>query len=140
MSRCMPGFSDANRSFQVVETQKGKPSMRFADSIFASLLKPIERRSVEKIVERYDGDAYDKSFRSWDHLVALIYAQLKGIDGLRELETAFNANPQHHYHLGVGKLARSTLSDANARRPAAIFAEVFTKLAGTVHPPLSPGG
>lgn len=107
--------------------------MRFGDSIFASLLKPIERRSVEKIVERHDGDAYDKSFKSWDHLVTLIYAQLKGIDGLRELETAFNANPQHHYHLGVGKLARSTLSDANARRPVAIFAEVFTKLAGTVH-------
>ena len=107
--------------------------MRFGDSIFASLLKPIERRSVEKIVERHDGDAYDKSFKSWDHLVTLIYAQLKGIDGLRELEMAFNANPQHHYHLGVGKLARSTLSDANARRPVAIFAEVFTKLAGTVH-------
>lgn len=104
--------------------------MRFGDSIFASLLKPIERRSVQKIVDRHDGDAYDKSFKSWDHLVALIYAQLKGIDGLRELEMAFNANPQHHYHLGVGKLARSTLSDANARRPVAIFAEVFTKLAG----------
>jgi len=105
--------------------------MRYVDSTFGSLLKPIERRWFQKVVDRHDGDAYDKRFRSWDHLVALICAQLQGIDGLRGLETAFNANPQHHYHLGTGKLVRSTLSDANARRPVAIFEEAFAKLAGT---------
>jgi putative transposase len=129
MSRCMLGFADANRSFQVVETQKGKPSMRFADSIFASLLKPINRKQFQKIVDQHDGDAYDKSFKSWDHLIALTYAQLAGIEGLRALETTFNANRQHHYHLGTGELARSTLSDANARRPVAVFAQTFAMLA-----------
>lgn len=103
--------------------------MRFVDSIFASLLKPIDRRQFQKIVDQHDGDAYDKSFKSWDHLVALIYAQLAGIDGLRALESAFNANAQHHYHLGTAELARSTLSDANARRPPGIFAQVFAMLA-----------
>ena len=92
--------------------------MRFADSIFASLLKPIDRRQFQKIVDRHDGDAYDKSFRSWDHLVALIYAQLAGVQSLRALESGFNANSQHHYHLGTAEFSRSTLSDANARRPA----------------------
>ncbi len=104
--------------------------MRFADSIFASLLKPIHRRTFQKIVDQHNGDAYDKSFKSWDHLVALVYAQLAGIEGLRALEASFNANPQHHYHLGTGEFARSTLSDANARRPAGIFAQTFTLLAG----------
>jgi putative transposase len=127
MSQCMLGRAEANRSFLVVETQK-EPSMRFADSIFASLLKPIDRRLFQKIVDQHDGDAYDKSFKSWDHLVALIYAQLAGIDGLRALEAGFNANPQHHYHLGTGELSRSTLSDANARRPSGIFAQVFAML------------
>jgi putative transposase len=47
------------------------------------------------------------------------------------LEMAFNANSQHHYHLGTGKLVRSTLSDANARRPVEIFAEAFARLAET---------
>jgi putative transposase len=103
--------------------------MRFADSIFASLLKPIDRRQFQKIVDQHNGDAYDKSFKSWDHLVALVYAQLAGIDGLRALEAGFNANPQHHYHLGTAELARATLSDANARRPPGIFAQVFALLA-----------
>jgi putative transposase len=105
--------------------------MRFADSIFASLLKPINRRQFQKVVDQHDGDSYDKTFKSWDHLVALVYAQLARIDGLRALEAGFNANTQHHYHLGTGELARSTLSDANARRPTTIFAQVFASLAET---------
>ena len=74
------------------------------------------------------GDAYDKSFKSWDHLVALIYAQLSGNDSLRGVVAGFNANPQHHYHLGTGQLSRSTLSDANIRRPVGIFAQTFATL------------
>jgi IS4 transposase len=103
--------------------------MRYLDSIFASLLKPIDRRQFRATVERFDGNAYDKTFDSWDHLVALIFAQLSGIDGLRGLVAAFNANSHQHYHLGVGKLARSTLSDANERRPVEVFAETFAQLA-----------
>jgi len=102
--------------------------MRFANSIFVGLLKPIDRRRFGEIVDAHDGDAYDKSFKSWDHLVALVYAQLAGLDGLRALVAGFNANSQHHYHLGTGKLARSTLSDANARRPVGIFAQTFAML------------
>jgi putative transposase len=104
--------------------------MRFCDSIFGRLLKPISRGQLASTVERYDGNAYDKVFKSWDHLVALVFAQLGGIDSLRALEAIWNANSHHHYHLGVGKLARSTLSDANARRPIAIFAETFERLSG----------
>jgi len=128
MSRCMLGRNGANRSFLVVETQKG-PSMRYVDSIFGSLLKPIDRRRFQAIVERHNGDAYDKSFKSWDHLVALVFAQFSHADSLRGLELGFNANAHHHYHLNVGKLSRSTLSDANARRPVEVFAQTFAMLA-----------
>lgn len=103
--------------------------MRYLDSIFGSLLKPIDRRTFQAAVERHDADAYDKTFKCWDHLVTLIYAQLSSVDTLRGLETAFNANAQAHYHLGVGAIARATLSDANARRPTAPFAETFARLA-----------
>jgi len=104
--------------------------MRYHDSVFGMLLKPISRQWFARAVERHDGDAYDKSFRSWDHLVALIFAQLSGVASLRGLETMWNAHAHHHYHLGTGKLLRSTLSDANVRRPAAIFAETFAMLSG----------
>jgi putative transposase len=106
--------------------------MPYMDSIFVSLLKPIDRRQFRALVEQFDGDAYDKSFKSWDHLVTMIYAQFSHAEGLRGLEAAFNANAHHHYHLGVGRLSRSTLSDANARRPVEIFAALFSGLSQQV--------
>lgn len=106
--------------------------MQFVDSIFARLLKPIDRREFRAIVERHDGDAYDKTFKSWDHLTVLIFAQLQRASGLRGLEAAFNANAHHHYHLHVGELSRSTLSDANGRRPVGVFADTFATLARKV--------
>lgn len=104
--------------------------MRFSPIIFGKLLEAIDRRRFAAIVARHAGDAYDKSFRSWDHLVALLYAQLGSAGSLRALEAGWNANPQHHYHLGSGPLVRSTLSDANRRRPVAVFAETFGLVAG----------
>lgn len=104
--------------------------MRFRDSIFSSLLKPISRRQFQSVVARHKGDAYDKNFNSWSHLVALIYAQLGAADGLRGLAVSWNANAHHHYHLGCASIARSTLSDANKRRPPEVFADTFANLSG----------
>ncbi len=104
--------------------------MRFTDSIFSSLLQPLDRRRFKAIVARHAGDAYDKSFRSWDHMLALIFAQLSGAGSLRAVVAGFNAHSSHHYHLHTDKVSRSTLADANARRPAAVFSDVFAQLAG----------
>jgi putative transposase len=60
----------------------------------------------------------------------LVYAQFSGAASLRGLEAGWNANSHHHYHLGSGRLRRSTLSDASLRRPVAVFAETFSLLAG----------
>ena len=104
--------------------------MRFSNSIFVQLLKPINRRQFEAIVERHDGNAYDKSFKSWEHLVALLYAQFTCTGGLRGLTESWNASPQHHYHLGTPvRLKRSTVSDANQRRPVAVFTDAFSLVA-----------
>ncbi|WP_292301454.1 IS4 family transposase [Mesorhizobium sp.] len=103
--------------------------MRFTPSILGKLVEPLNRRRFQTIVDSHDGDAYDKSFHSWDHLMVLIYAQLSGADSLRGLEAGWNANCQHHYHLGSDRLSRSTLSDANRRRPVGVFAETFEHVA-----------
>ena len=103
--------------------------MRFTPSIFGKLLEPINRRQFETLVAGHGGDAYVKSFPSWSHLLALLYAQFSAVASLRSLEAGWNANRQHHYHLGSGPVVRSTLCDANRRRPVAIFAETFSRLA-----------
>src|ERR1700719_3030662 len=81
-----PAKSARSSYFLVVETQEvERPSMRYCDSIFGHLLKPISRRWFEGVVVRHNADAYDKAFRSWDHLTLLVFAQLGGIGSLRGL-------------------------------------------------------
>jgi putative transposase len=85
--------------FLVVETQKRERDMRFAPTIFSQLVEPLDRRRFEAIVKRWGADAYDKSFRSWEHLMVLIHAQVTGATSLRALEAGWNANAHAHYHL-----------------------------------------
>ena len=115
-------------TFWLSRHRKG-PGMRYVNSIFGELLKPIDRRQFREIVERHNGNAYDKTFKSWDHLVTMVGAQLGGVASLRAVEATFKANSHQHYHLGVSKVPRSTLSRANARRPVGVFAETFAMLA-----------
>jgi IS4 transposase len=113
--------------FPVVETQEG-PSMHYCDSILGRVLKILPRPVFNNIVEGHEGDRYTKSFDAWRHLVSLIYAQLSGATSLRSLEAGWNAHAHHHYHLGSGPVARSTLADANRRRKPELFAEAFAWL------------
>lgn len=115
--------------FELSRQEKKGPAMPFHPTVFAELLKPVSRRRFSACVARHDGDAYDKNFSSWDHLMVLVFAQLSGVDSLRGLAAAWGAGAHHHYHLGAGRLVRSTLSDANRRRPVAVFVETFSELA-----------
>src|SRR3981189_3433961 len=112
-----------------LSTHSKGPGMQHVNSIFGELLKPIDRRQFREIVERHDGNAYDKTFKSWEHLVTMVGAQLSGDASLRAVEATFKANPHQHYHLEAGNVPRSTLSRANARRPVGVFAETFAMLA-----------
>ena len=102
--------------------------MLYCDSILGRLLKILPRPVFNRIVETHSGDRYTKSFDAWRHLVILIYAQLSGATSLRSLEAGWNAHGHHHYHLGSGPTARSTLADANRRREPELFAEAFAWL------------
>ena len=69
-----------------------------------------------------------KKLGAFEHLLAMVYAQISGHTSLRDLEASFNASPARHYHLGAQRVKRSTLSDANAARPAAVFEDILALL------------
>lgn len=79
-------------------------------------------------MDKHRGDRHCKGFTCWNHLVAMVYAQLAGVSSLRELEAGFNQHRSHHYHLNAGPVHRTTLGDANKKRNPEIFADVLREL------------
>ncbi len=103
--------------------------MRHENTVFHSLLKAVPRGRFETIVKRASGDYRVRRLPCWSQFVAMIYARLSGARSLRDLEAALSSHGARLYHLGVDRaVRRSTLSDANGGRPAALFAEVFALL------------
>ena len=68
--------------------------------------------------------------------IALLYGQLEGAASLREIEAGLESHHSRLYHLGASAPRRSTLADANKRRPCAVFAELFAVMAARAHRPL----
>lgn len=108
--------------------------MHHQNSIFCQFLKVIPRHRFERLVAAYSGDYRVRGLRCWDQFVALSYAQLTGCDSLRSLEDGFNTHAERHYHLGCHVVKRSTLADANATRPVALYEALFSWLMGKALP------
>jgi putative transposase len=104
----------------------------FRITTFQEILKGLPRSTFNKVVKKHNADKYSKRFGHWDHLLAMVYAQLSGTTGLRPLQTAFNSHEGHLYHLGTSPLKRSTLADANEKRADTVFSEIATWLMGQV--------
>ena len=100
----------------------------FSSSIIGEVLKLLPRDLVSSCVGEHRSDRWRKHFKTWDHLVALVVAQLSEAGSLRDLETVLNQHEKHHYHLHTGPLRRSTLSDANQGRSYEVFRDIALAL------------
>ena len=85
------------------------------------LLQLIPRHQFDKIVEKYGADRYVKYFSGWQLFVTRLYAQIRKKDSLRDIETSFLTQINRWYHLGLEKIKRFTLSDANNRIDYRVF-------------------
>jgi IS4 transposase len=95
-------------------------------------MKGLPRGTFDRFIKKTNADKYSKHFGHWDHLIAMLYAQLSGTTGLRPLVAAFNGHMSHHYHLGTKSIKRNTLADANKKRPDTVFSETAAWLMGQV--------
>ena len=104
--------------------------MRYRDTVFGGLMKALPRCRFETLVARHEADHRVRRLPCWSQFIAMVHAQLSGARSLREVVTAFERFPGSHAHLGLKPVRRSTLSDANRLRPAALFEDVLKALVG----------
>lgn len=104
-------------------------------TVFAQLISFLPDREFRRCVSRYDGDSHWRGFSCWDQYLAMAFAQLTYRESLRDIEACLRAMGTKLYHMGFqGKVARSTLADANEARDWRIFADFAQVLIRTARP------
>ena len=128
--------------------------MHHQNTLLHDLGKAMPRWRFEQLAKRHGADRRVRTLPCWSQFVALVFAQFAGVTSLRELVAALASHANHAYHLGLGPIRRSTLAEANAKRPLALYEAVFLHLlarlaranlmhrktiADLLHPPPRPG-
>lgn len=104
----------------------GKSNFFTGQPIFNQLLSLVPRGEINRLSRKYRADRYCKSFRTYDHLVTMLYSTLHQCNSLREVITGMQACASRLKHLGLRMTPRrSTLADANERRNADLFGELY---------------
>ena len=106
--------------------------------MYGLLINMIDKQKVMDFSKNVGGEKYIKSFDAWQHLLIMLFAVIKRLDSLREITAATYPEIRKFNHLGMTSLPRrSTLSDANARRPDIVFEAVYRDLYKTYKDELS---
>ena len=97
--------------------------------IIKQLLKLLSPAIISRTVSQHNSDRYYKRFKTYDHLVTMLYSTLGGVSSLRELSTILLACEGRIGHLNLKYFPkRSTLSDANRNRSSEVFASIYYSL------------
>jgi hypothetical protein len=107
--------------------------MRHENSVFQGLLKHVPWCAFEALVEKYGSDERVRRLTTKSQFVALLYGQFSGASSLREIVTGLSSHAARLYHLGAQPAKRSTLGDANALRPVAVFADLLDTMMKQAH-------
>jgi hypothetical protein len=79
-------------------------------------------------VAEHNADHDPRVLKTKAQLIAMLYAQLTGARGLREIEANLKSHASKLYHLGGATVSRSALSTANASRPVVVFSGLLSAL------------
>ena len=85
--------------------------------VLSQVLDLVDRKSLSRLVQRYDAESKVRHFGCRQQLICMAFAQLTWREGLRDIATCLNARSEALYHLGFReRVAKSTLADANEQR------------------------
>lgn len=107
--------------------------MRHQNSVFHSLLKHVPWRKLAQLVDKFGADASVRRLDTKRHFIALLYGQLSGATSLREIVGGTQSHAARLYHVGAAPVKRSTVSDANTKRPCGVFSELFGEMLKQAH-------
>jgi hypothetical protein len=97
--------------------------------IFGQILKLIDKASFVSLVREKKSDHYYKAFKSWDHLIIMLFGILSRCDSMAETCDGLKALGGKLNHLGLQRApAKSTAGDGLRNRDSSFFEALYYKL------------
>jgi len=103
--------------------------MNVGKTVFSQVVERVAHWEFRRLAAAHDKADGRRQFSSWDHFLALAFAQMTFRESLRDIEACLNIQLRLAYHLGFrARVTRSTLARANEERSWRLFAALAQTL------------
>lgn len=99
--------------------------MAYRATVFSQVLQYLPKLQFQKFVRKYRGDHRVRRLNCWTWFGALLFGQLTGHNAIRAIARSFQTFREGFKTLGFQRVCRSTLAEANERRPLPILEAMF---------------
>ncbi len=101
----------------------------FGNSVFGQLISLIDNKIISDSAKRNNSDRYVKKFTTKDHLISMLFCSFAKCSSLREVSGAMLGLAGKTKHFQLNHIPKkSTLADANQRRDASVFGNIYNAL------------
>jgi len=113
---------------RIVWTRERIKAVQHENIVFHGLLKHIPWAVLDRLVKEHNAEPDPRGLKTKAHLIAMLYGQLCGSRGLREIDTSLRSHASKLHHLGGCAVSKSALATANKSRPVEVFAGLLSAL------------
>jgi len=99
--------------------------LAYNHTVLLQILKMLPRHEFEKLANSHDGKRRSDALSRWSQFTAMTIGHLGGRTSLRDIESTYKTQSQHHYHLGTQAVSRSALGRANEQLDYHFYKDLF---------------
>lgn len=112
-----------------IQSLMSKSTHFFGTSVFGQLISLIDSNIISKAAASHRSDRYTKRLTTKDHLISMLFCSFAKCTSLREVSGAMLGLSGKTKHFQLNHIPkRSTLADANRRRDASVFGDIYSQL------------
>lgn len=100
--------------------------MKVNVTLFAQIIKQLDRSSLNTLVAKHNSDKGNKGFDSWTHLVSMLFCHFAKSSSVRDISNGLRSATGNLNHLGVvNSPSKFSVSYQNARRDSDLFRDFY---------------
>jgi hypothetical protein len=103
-------------------------------TVLNQLLQFLPQQEFERSIKQFKSDRYVKYFTTKALFVVHLYSQIRKKESLRDIVCGLEQHQSKWYHIGLQKIKRSTISDANNRISYEVYESLFYAMLKKCHP------